>query len=70
MSAPLLTVPDACCALGGISRAQLYRLIQAGDIETAHIGRLMRIPSQSLDAYIDRLIEADRVRHGGPSEAA
>jgi hypothetical protein len=71
MSLPtLLDVPAACRELGDLSRAQLYRLIQAGELETTHLGRLTRVTGASLAAYVDRLIEAEQERHSGPPEAA
>ena len=56
----LLAVPEACRELGGLSRAQRYRLIAVGELETVHLGRLMRVTSRSLQAYIERLIEIER----------
>lgn len=57
----LLTVSDACRELA-ISRAHLYRLIERGEIEAAHIGRLIRIPRRSLEAYVERLTRHEGVR--------
>jgi excisionase family DNA binding protein len=39
----------------GISRSQLYVLGAQGDIEFVHIGRLARVPRQSLTDYVQRL---------------
>lgn len=60
----LLTVPEAC-RMVAVSRAHLYRLIGRGEIDAAHIGRLIRIPRTSLDAYVARVVEAERDRPGG-----
>ena len=56
----LLSIPDACRELGGLSRAQLYRLIAAGEPETMHIGRLIRLTGRSVQAYVDRQVRAER----------
>lgn len=55
----LLTVPEACQTVA-VSRAHLYRLIERREIEAVHLGRLIRIPRSSIEAYVDRVIEAER----------
>ena len=42
-----LTVPMAAELLG-VSRATVYRLIKAGDIESRRVGRLRRITREAL----------------------
>jgi excisionase family DNA binding protein len=49
----LLTVSEAAHRLG-IGRSLLYELLTEGQIESIHVGRLRRIPSDALSAYIDR----------------
>lgn len=49
----LLDVPAACAALGGISRAELYKQIGAG-LRVCHIGRRVFVP----EAEVLRFIEA------------
>jgi excisionase family DNA binding protein len=50
----LLTPIEAARALG-IGRSKLYELMQAGTIESIHIGRCRRIPAEALTGLIDRL---------------
>jgi len=47
----LLTVEQAADRLG-IGRSLFYELITHGDIESITIGRLRRIPTDALAAYI------------------
>jgi excisionase family DNA binding protein len=49
----LLTVSEAARQLG-IGRSLLYELLADGQVESIHVGRLRRIPIDSLAAYIDR----------------
>ena len=49
----LLTVSEAAGMLG-IGRSLLYDLLTAGQVESIHVGRLRRIPTEALAAYIDR----------------
>lgn len=52
---PLLyTIPEAASALR-ISRTKIYELLDAGEIESVHIGRSRKIPAEALRSYIDRL---------------
>lgn len=48
---PLLTIPQACRAMGGISRSTLYGLIRAGHVRTLHVGRRVFVPASALDDY-------------------
>jgi len=49
----LLTVSEAARQLG-IGRSLLYELLAAGHVESIHVGRLRRIPTDALATYIDR----------------
>ncbi len=40
--------------LAGLSRTTLWKLIGAGDVEAAHVGRAVRINRESLKAYMKR----------------
>jgi len=40
--------------LSGLSRTTLWRLISAGEVEAAKVGRAVRINLRSLDAYMRR----------------
>ncbi len=50
----LLRVPEAASLLG-IGRSKLYELIAQGEIKTVRIGRSVRVPTQSLYSYAERL---------------
>jgi len=52
----LYRIPEAQEYLG-ISRKKLYELI-GQELETVHIGRAVRIPLASLEAYVEGLREA------------
>ena len=49
----LLTVLEAARRLG-IGRSLLYELLATGQVESIHVGRLRRIPTDALADYIDR----------------
>ena len=42
-----------------ISRSTVYRLIERGEIGCVRIGRAVRIPSEDVDAFIQRLRAAE-----------
>jgi len=50
---PLLLTARAAEMLS-VGRMSVYELIAAGDLETVHIGRCMRIPADSLHGLIAR----------------
>jgi excisionase family DNA binding protein len=49
----LLTVAEAARRLG-IGRSLLYELLADGQVESIHVGRLRRIPTDALLTYVDR----------------
>ena len=49
-----LTEADTAAALG-ICRSKLYELLQAGVIESVHIGASRRIPVAAMVEYVERL---------------
>jgi excisionase family DNA binding protein len=49
----LLTVSEAAQQLG-IGRSLFYELLADGQVESIHVGRPRRIPTNALAAYIDR----------------
>ncbi|MBS1702840.1 MAG: helix-turn-helix domain-containing protein [Armatimonadetes bacterium] len=53
--AKLVYTLEECEGLLSISRSQLYRLIEQGDIETVQIGRSRRITHVQLDDFVARL---------------
>ena len=44
--------------IGGISRRQVYKLIDAGELQRVKIGARAFLVRKSIDAYIARLVEA------------
>jgi excisionase family DNA binding protein len=48
----------------GLSRVTLWKLVSAGEVEAARVGRAVRINRESLSAYMRRSIEvpADTIR--------
>lgn len=40
--------------ISGLSRTTLWRLVRAGEVEAAKVGRAVRINRRSLDAYMKR----------------
>ena len=66
----LLSVEDAAAQLA-LSRTRLYGLIKNGEIVSVRIGRLRRVPVDSLAAYTARLVaEQSRERPVPTSRAA
>ncbi|HEV8189874.1 MAG TPA: helix-turn-helix domain-containing protein [Ktedonobacterales bacterium] len=52
----LLTVEDAARLLS-IGRPKMWQLIMAGEVLSVKIGTSRRIPTTSLDVYVQRLTE-------------
>lgn len=50
----LLSIREAGRALG-IGRSKMYELIAAGELETVHIGRAVRVPVDAIEAFVARL---------------
>lgn len=50
-----LSIEDTMRYLGGISRRQVYRLIESGDLTKGKIGRRTVITRPSCDAYLARI---------------
>lgn len=48
------TVEEAC-ELVSLSRAQMYRLIDLGELETIKIGKSRRVTSKQLDEFLLKL---------------
>jgi excisionase family DNA binding protein len=51
----MLTPEQAAEALG-IGRTTMFALIKSGEIESVRVGRLRRVPLDSIEAYTNRLI--------------
>lgn len=54
MNPLLLTVSQAADTLG-LSRSKTYELIQRGDLHSVVIGRCRRVPTASLNDFIESL---------------
>ncbi len=52
---PLLLTVDEAARLLGISRAKLYPLLSAGEVESIKLGGLRRVPRDAVDSYVCRL---------------
>jgi len=50
----LLRVEEAAGRLG-IARTLMFRLIKEGEVQSVRVGRLRRVPTSSLEEYVDRL---------------
>ncbi len=50
----LLSVEQVARALG-IGRSKTYELIAAGELETVHIGRSVRVPVDAVERFVDGL---------------
>ena len=59
MTVPILLTPTEAARALGIGRSKLYQLLQAGVLESVHIGTCRRIPAQALTALVDRLLVTD-----------
>lgn len=59
---PLLVDLASAAARLGVSRSTLYRLIEAGQLDTVHVGRSVRIPIAALEDLVNGL----RRRPKGP----
>jgi excisionase family DNA binding protein len=44
-------------ALSGLSRTTLWKLLSAGEIKAARVGRAVRISRRSLDEFLERTSE-------------
>lgn len=47
---------EAAADLLSISRTRMFALIKAGTVRSSRIGRLRRIPPESLAEYVDQLV--------------
>lgn len=47
--------PEEAAQFLSLSRARVYELLAAGEIESIHIGRSRRIPLDALDKFVTRL---------------
>lgn len=50
----LLSIEETARALG-LGRSKTYELIAAGELETVHIGRAVRVPVDAVESFVQRL---------------
>jgi excisionase family DNA binding protein len=55
MNEPMLYTPTESAVALGIGRSKLYELLQAGVLESVHIGACRRIPAEALTDLVRRL---------------
>ena len=53
-----LLSPETAAEILGCGRSHMYRLIAEGAVRSVKVGRLRRVPSSEVDAYIGRLLAA------------
>ena len=51
--------------LSGLSRTTLWKLVSAGNVEAARVGRAVRINRESLTAYMKRAAERSSIAGTG-----
>lgn len=61
-AAVLLTVEEAARRLR-VGRTTMYALVSSGAVESVTIGRLRRVPSECLDAYVTALRSSEPTTH-------
>jgi excisionase family DNA binding protein len=52
---PMLFTPSQVAKIMGISRSQVYILMNKGQLDSVHIGRCRRITRKQIDTFIDKL---------------
>ncbi len=55
MTVPILLTPTEAARTLGIGRSKLYELMQAGVVESIHIGTCRRIPAQAIEDLVAAL---------------
>jgi excisionase family DNA binding protein len=59
MTDPLLLTPMEAARALGIGRSKLYQLLQAGALESVHIGACRRIPAEALKSLVASLRDGE-----------
>jgi excisionase family DNA binding protein len=62
LEAPLVASPNQAMKALMVSRATLYSLINAGELESYTEGRSRRITVKSIGAYVERRLAAEAAR--------
>lgn len=60
----LVSIPDAQKMLGDLGRTTVYNLIDQGELQRVNIGRRAFICVDSIDAYVDRLVQTAKLEAG------
>jgi excisionase family DNA binding protein len=55
MTEPILLTPTEAARALGIGRSKLYELLQAGVLESVHIGACRRIPAEAINDLVAKL---------------
>ena len=53
----LLLSPEETCAVLGVKRSTLFKMLETHEIPSIKVGRLRKIPSASLAAWVQRQVE-------------
>jgi excisionase family DNA binding protein len=64
LDTPLVVSPNHAMKALAVSRATLYALINAGELESYTEGRSRRITVASINAYIERRLKQEAKRRG------
>ncbi len=64
MTVPILLTPTEAAQALGIGRSKLYELMQAGVVESVHIGACRRIPADALEELVARLRAESGIKTG------
>ena len=62
MTDPLLLTPTEAARALGIGRSKLYELLQAGVLESVHIGACRHIPTDALTSLVNRLRSGEALK--------
>ncbi len=65
----LWSLEEAARQLGGVSKRTVQRLIERGDVAICRVGRLVRIPSDSVRDYVARVTRGAHNLTGAESGA-
>lgn len=60
----LLSVDDVSRTLGGITRRQVYRMLESGELESVKLGRRRLVPADAVEALINRLRNSSKQSPG------
>ena len=55
MARPLLVTIVEAAQMLGIGRSKAYELVNAGELPVVRIGRAVRVPTEFVERYVERL---------------